>query len=457
MDTSLLYYFAFFLAISGVALYKLNKTYTIGAAFMLGWLFLPSYVFQLAEMPKGGVFPVWILGSSVPSLDWFSKAWVIPLILFVFALIFDKQKFQNLHWQWPDGLILSWCLWPLLQALFTGNQEPAAWQQSLYLVGAWAIPWALGRLYFSTAADQLRLIKVIALSCLLYLPVSIIEGIWGPVLHEYFYSANAFRYIGIERYVGFRPIGFLEDGNQFGAVIAITSVGAVWLARLAVGPRAKFYQTQALVLCSMALAAQSVGAIVLGIIGIAALFFWDRFSVKLGVCLAVVMFLTIGFTYVLTADIGNWMWNSSVGQSLVGFTKSIGRGSFSWRIWADQAALATVRDDIFLGTGNWAWWRQANIRPWGLPQLLIGQFGLFSVFMAFTAICAGAVAQIFSSKRELARQPKGSGLILSILLLLAIVDSLMNSFVYFPLLLIGGALCSKVPTISVPGMQLRSK
>jgi hypothetical protein len=448
MDTSLLYYFVLFAVFSAAALYKFNKTYVVGISFMLGWLFLPSYVFQLSEMPKQGVFPIWILGSSVPSLDWFSKAWFIPCILLASSLAIDSHRFKTIQYKWPDALMVAWCIWPIAQSLFADKQEPSSWVQAAYLTGAWGAPWLLGRAYFSTAADQFRLIKTITLACLLYVPISIIEGVWGPLLHEYLYAANAFRYIGIERYIGYRPIGFLEDGNQFGVVIGLTSILAIWLARLAVGPNAKFYRFQASLLCAMTLAAQSVGAIGLAITGVLLIFFWHQLNAKLALVSTLFIFTVISLMYVLTADVGNWMWNSSIGQALVGFTKSICRGSFAWRVWADQVALATVRSDIFFGTGNWAWWRQANIRPWGLPQLLVGQFGLVAVLVAFTAICSGAIANIFGSSRKTTRQPKGGGVILSILLVLAMLDALLNSFVYFPLFLIGGALAGKVPSLS---------
>jgi hypothetical protein len=447
MDTYLLYYFSFFVIASSIALYKLDKSYVVGAAFMIGWLFLPSYVFQIAEMPKEGIFPFWILGSSVPSLDWFSKAWFIPSALLFVTLALDRQRYQNLSYIWPDAFILLWCLWPSVQSLLASGQEPSGWVQSLYLLGAWGAPWFIGRAYYSTPADQLRLIKILVLSCMLYLPVSIVEGFWGPFLHEYFYSASVFRYDGFKRYFGFRPSGFLEHGNQFGAVVSLTAVLAIWLARLAVGPRAIRYRLVAMILFLMMLASQSVGAIGLAFLGIALIFLWDRFNAKLYLFLSLVVVLGIGSLYVLTADVGHWMWNSSLGQWLVGFTKSIGRGSFAWRVSADQAALSIARADIYFGTGNWAWWRPAGIRPWGLPQVLIGQFGIIAVLMAFIAISSGAIAHVFGSTRELTRQPKGGGLVLGITLLLAIGDALMNSFIYFPLLLLGGALASKAPTI----------
>jgi hypothetical protein len=443
MNTSLLPAFAVFFALCAAGLFKYNKTYAVAFAFMLGWLFLPSYVYELAQMPKSNVFPLWVLGSSVPSLDWFSKAWFIPVSIVFLAFVLDRSRLFSFRPFWLDGLIITWCLWPMFQSWIVGRSEPNGVLQSAYLFGTWAMPWFIGRLYFSNAADQLRLVKTISLTCLFYLPVSLIEGVFEPILHEYVYGANAFRHVGIDRYIGFRPIGFLEDGNQFAAVIAITSIAAVWLSRLAVGPRAWFYKAQAAVLCCMAIATQSAGAIILGAFGIGLIYFWQVINARFFAFLAAIILLMFGLTYALSSDFSHWLWSSSIGQFIVGSLKSIGKGSLVWRVWADQAALSTVRDSIFLGTGDWAWWRKANIRPWGLPQLLIGQFGLLAVAIAMFCLSIGAFCTVVNSERALAGQPKGGGLILSVMLFLALADGLLNSFIYFPVFLIAGSLANK--------------
>jgi hypothetical protein len=443
MNTSLLLAFAVFFALCAIGLFKYGKTYAVAFAFMLGWLFLPSYVFDLAKMPNSNVFPFWVLGSSVPSFDLFSKAWFIPISIIFFAFLFDRARVLSFRPFWLDALMITWCIWPIFQSLIVERSEPNGLLQSAYLFGTWATPWLIGRLYFSNAADQLRLIKTMAVTCLCYLPVSLIEGIFEPILHEYFYGANAFRYVGINRYIGFRPIGFLEDGNQFGVVIAITSIAAVWLARLAVGPRALFYRTQAGLLCCMALATQSAGAIALGIFGIALLYCWHTINARsIAILMAGIVSVT-GLFYALSSDFSNWLWSSSMGQFLVNSLKSMGKGSLVWRVWADQAALSTVRESIFLGTGDWAWWRKANVRPWGLPQLLIGQFGLFAVAIAMFCLSIGAFCAVVNAGRSLAGQPRGGALILSLMLFLALADALLNSFVYFPIFMIAGSLASK--------------
>jgi hypothetical protein len=432
------------------SLRRLDSAYVVSALFLVGWLILPSYFFPLTEMPKSGVFAIWVLGSSVPSLDLISKAWLIPVSLLIGVCLFDRKKILLLNWKWPDLILFVWCSWPMIQEAIGTSSEPSGAIQSTYLFGVWGAPWILGRLYFSDASAHLKLIKTLCFCALLYLPVSIVEGIWGPMLHEALFNAHPFRYIGHERYLGYRPIGFLEDGNQFGAWINLTAVGAVWLARLAVGPRASFFRLQALILCLMALAAQSVGALALALLGIFVLFIWDRLNGKLIAATVLTFICLFVLKYLMSPDFSTWLVSSSDGLTLVEATKAIGRGSLPWRVWADQSALTIGREHWVVGTGTWSWWQKANIRPWGLPQLLFGQYGLLGIILCGLCLLAGAMSLVYRSDKALARQPSGGGLVLSIILLLALADSLLNSFVYFPIFLIAGALAASATSVKHP-------
>jgi hypothetical protein len=429
---------------------QLDSAYVVSGLFLFSWLILPSYLFPLAEMPKSGIFTIWVLGSSVPSLDLISKAWLIPVIILMGVFVFDRKKILLQRWKWPDFVMFIWCTWPMFQEALGTSSEPSGMIQSTYLFGAWGVPWILGRVYFSQSSARLKLIKTLCFCALLYLPVSIVEGIWGPMLHEAFFNAHPFRYIGHERYFGYRPIGFLEDGNQFGAWVSLTAVGAVWLARLAVGPRAIFFRLQAFILCLMALAAQSVGALALASFGILLLFVWDWVNGKLIAAALLTLICLFVFKYLMSPDFSNWLWNSNDGQSLVEASKAIGRGSLPWRIWADQSALTIGREHWVVGTGTWSWWQKANIRPWGLPQLLFGQYGLTGLFLSGLCLSVGAISLIYRSEKGLARHPNGGGLVLSIILMLALADSLLNSFVYFPLFLIAGALAVSATAVKQP-------
>jgi hypothetical protein len=432
------------------ALRRFDSAYVVAALFLVGWLILPSYFFPLTEMPKSGVFAIWVLGSSVPSLDLISKAWLIPVSLLIGVCLFDRKRILLLNWKWPDFLMFVWCSWPMIQEAIGTSSEPSGAIQSTYLFGAWGSPWILGRLYFSSASAHLKLIKTLCFCSLLYFPVSIVEGIWGPMLHEFFFSAHPFRYDGHERYLGYRPIGLLEHGNQFGAWTSLTAIGAVWLARLAVGPRAILFRIQALIVCLMALAAQSVGALALASLGILLLFTWDSLNGKLIAAALLTFICLFVFKYLMSPDFSNWLWSSSDGQSLVEATKAIGRGSLPWRVWADQSALTIGREHWVIGTGTWDWWQKANIRPWGLPQLLFGQYGLIGVFLSGVCLSVGAMSLVYRAEKALARRPTGAGLVLSILLILALADSLLNSFVYFPIFLIAGALAASATSVKQP-------
>ena len=71
-----------------------------------------------------------------------------------------------------------------------------------------------------------------------------------------------------------------------------------------------------------------------------------------------------------------WWWWRGNGRAVVGAIKSVGRGSFSWRIAQDQRALPLATARPLVGTGQWDWWRPQPSRPWGLAMLVLGQFGL---------------------------------------------------------------------------------
>ena len=70
-----------------------------------------------------------------------------------------------------------------------------------------------------------------ALCALCAMPFSVLEGVLGHSVYGAFYEPHPFRFDGTERYLGYRPIGFFENGNQFGLWVALCALAAVWLAR----------------------------------------------------------------------------------------------------------------------------------------------------------------------------------------------------------------------------------
>src|SRR3546814_6297103 len=69
--------------------------------------------------------------------------------------------------------------------------------------------------------------------------------------------------------------------------------------------------------------------------------------------------------------------------------RAAGRQSLPWRIGQDLKTLPIIQDRLVIGHARWDWFRGAGTRPWGMPLLLLGQFGLVGLLGLMAALgCA---------------------------------------------------------------------
>lgn len=94
-----------------------------------------------------------------------------------------------------------------------------------------------------------------------------------------------------------------------------------------------------------------------------------------------------------------------------------------------------------MGNAHWDWWRKGKERPWGLPFLLVGQFGLIGFVLAFGCLLA-PVFYAFAHRSRTDLWQSYPDAPLSMIVLMAIGDALFNSFIFYPALLAAGALGS---------------
>jgi len=430
-------------ALAALAVFRfLPPAVAVLVVFLGGWIVLPVGVFPPGSSAVD--FPYWITGLAVPSDMLFTKAWVAPAAALLGALVFDRAALLRLRPVWADLPLVLWCLWPLLQSAGAAQPQPAGWVASLYLVGSWGLPWLLGRLYFATPDGQLLLIKGLVLGGVACLPFSLIEGVFGPVTYAWLYELHPFRLDGAARYIGYRPIGFFEHGNQFGLWVSLCALAAVWLAWTTPhGPRSQLYRGLAVLVVAMAVAAQSVGGILILALGVALLSAsrWVRPRFMLaGASAALIL---SGAVYVSgVVPIARLAKDTAVGQRAVGVFKSIGRGSFTWRIAQDQRLMGEAMKKPLTGSANWAWWRDKEMRPWGLTVLVIGQFGLIGLAACLATLLWPAIAAAWRSPRGSPWRMEALPFVLAMILGLTVFDALMNSFIFFPALLAAGGLAA---------------
>lgn len=410
--------------------------------FFGGWLFAPVGVFPARSSQAGqSEHPFWILGSALPSDMLLHKAWLVPCAVLFGALLFDRAALSRFRPSWFDVPVLLWCAWPLLQSLlFVSQARPAGALASLYLAGTWGLTWLIGRVYCSGAEGLQALARALAVAGLACLPFALAEGLAGAQTYGWFFEPHPFRHDGNERYLGWRPLGFFENGNQYGLWVSLCALVATWWAwsRGAEQPR---WRLVAWLVAAMAVAAQSIGGLALALFGAGVLWLSSRLRPRLMVVAALAAALAVSAVYVSGAvPVARIANETTLGRAVVGAIKSVGRGSFTWRIAQDQRALPLAMARPLAGTGHWDWWRAQPSRPWGLAMLVLGQFGLVGVALAASVLLLPAARVAWTAPRGDARSPQALPWLLAIVVLLSMLDAVLNSFVFFPAVMIAAAL-----------------
>jgi hypothetical protein len=428
-----------------LAVFKLLKPPVATLMVLLGaWILLP-----VGHYPTGSadaIFPFWITGLGIPSDMLITKAWIGPWAALVSVMVFDIKTLLAFRPRWAEAPMLAWCTWPLLQSvLVAAPSQPAGVVSALYLLGCWGLPWLLGRLYFSTPEGLRQLVRALTYSALAMVPFSLYEGVFGPNAYGIFFEPHPFRADGAERYFGFRPIGFFEHGNQFGIWVSLCALAAVWrYAVLPPGRSRNLALVAAAVSVAAALAAQSVGALLL--LGAGGALLWSSRWMRL----RFVVFGTLGaltlsaFVYGSgVVPVNEMARGTELGQRVVNVFKAAGRGSFTWRISQDQKLLAEVKAHPVVGSAKWDWWRAKNTRPWGLAMLLLGQFGLVGLTLCFGSVLWPALREAWQAPSASGWQMSAMPLLLAVIVGLTMLDALMNSFIFFPAVLIAGSLAGR--------------
>jgi hypothetical protein len=412
-----------------------------------GWLILPVGNFPAGS--SSAVFPYWITGAAVPSDTLLTKMWWPPVVALAGAVWADHQTLVRWRPGWTDVPMLLWCLWPLGQWHFVENPEPEPWISSLYLGAAWGTPWLLGRVYFSGEDGGRHLIASIVAGMAVIVPIALIEGVFGPVVYGWFYELHPFRFDGAQRYVGFRPLGFFEHGNQYGIWVAATALAAIWLWQTPSDSPVRGRLAALAALClAIALISQSLGAILLLFAGLALSLTGGRSPMRWVLPLFLLLTVSGGAIYLSgKLPLRGLAVSTSIGRQMVEIIRSSGKGSFTWRIARDQTALPLILAHPIVGTARWDWWRKNNERPWSLALLILGQFGLIGLVLAFGSLLMPALRTLAIKGHAWNIYPTAP---LAVIVLMANADALLNSFFFYPAILAAGALAPRHRSLQEP-------
>ncbi|MEL6486136.1 MAG: hypothetical protein AAFQ13_03190, partial [Pseudomonadota bacterium] len=397
-----------------------------------GWVVLPPAVYPL---PPNTGFPFWIIGSSLPSDVLINKVWIAPFVTCLVSLLFEPARWRNTPLNLWDGCLGLFCLWPLLQEVIVSDASPAGWVSSLYLAGAFALPWWLGRIYLRTIEDVQGFALVFAVAMVLLVPIALLEGVSPIRVQTLLFGEHPFATDGVERYIGYRPQALFEHGNQFGLWCAAATVSAFWLARV----RKRRFPV-AWVLAGVTVASQSVGAIALMVLGSLALLWTGSFLIlyRNSVWIFLSGVVAAGLLIAEMVPLREFIEQTGVGQALLDAIRSTGLGSFAWRVSQDLKAAPLLREHLLIGHGQWDWFFPLNTRPWGLPLLIIGQFGLIGLALLLTPIMLAvrnALLQAVSGNQ--------AARLTCVLVIIAGIDAVLNSFLLWPFIVLASKFAGK--------------
>jgi len=263
-----------FPVLSALFFWRLSARTALLVTYFGGWLVLPVGHYPDPQVSAG--IPWWITGLALPADMLVSKAWIVPAVALLGAATSDFPTVRRARPSWIDIPMVLWCLWPLIDSYLTAEARPSGPVATFYVTGGWGLSWVLGRIWFAETESRVLLLKAAAWSGLACLPFALLEGAGIASVYDVLYGPHPFYLDGLQRYVGFRPIGLFEHGNQYGIWVSLAALAAVWLAlAVSVGWRRRIgFVLVALVTTAIAFAAQSVGAIVLLLAGLCILVVW---------------------------------------------------------------------------------------------------------------------------------------------------------------------------------------
>jgi hypothetical protein len=447
----LIFIYILFALASQLLFWRLPVRQAILATVFSGWLVLP--VGHYARIPLDGEFPYWITGIALPSDSMLSKGWVVHSTALTGVLLFDRGilcRFRASAW---DLMALAWCMCPLLPWMMHHRLTPSPLVSCAYLLGVWGTLWVLGRIYFQTMQDRLLVLQWTVLMSLIITPFAWIEGIVGPFLYPHIAQIpHPFRDDGVIRYFGYRPLLMFENGNQYGLWMAIGGLCSFLLlcAKQSLVPwrsiSNRFDKWIGVVVIGTMLASQAVGAVLLAV-GAASCIYLPRWARIRWIMMGVLICLTIGFGIFATGivPVRKLAEKTSIGRNTIGLFRAVGRGSLPWRVSQDLKALEVIRKNPITGSERWDWFHQLGTRPWGFVMVTLGQYGVIGLALVLILTIGPASTIAWNLPYGKWTHQLQLDWHCVLILVVAASDSLLNSFLFYPAILLSAGLSTIAP------------
>jgi hypothetical protein len=407
--------------------------------FIGGWAVLPAAHY----VDNGVAFPYTILGTSLESDFFITKATILGLTGILGVYIFDRSSFKRFQLTVWDLTMGMWLIAPLLSAIANPDNFTEGLIGEAYQLLAWGSPYLIGRLYFTDTQSLRIAAKAFVIGGLAYVPFCIFEIFRGPQIYAFLYGYQPFRWNGANRFIGFRPVVLLENGNQLGIWMATATLIAIWLWRRKTAKSIVGIPilVVAISLFVVTILCQSTGAILL-LLALAPFVFVDPRYLSRSMTIVVVVGILAfaAFRIANVVSIQDLINENSTAHAVSNYLKSIGKDSLGWRLTQDERHIETALYQPILGYGQWDWWKTGIERPWSLWLLVFGMYGGVGLVSLEALLLIPTLRAVWF---PLARSDIGYTNMrhtLSAAVLITSIDSLLNSSVILPLLLVIGGM-----------------
>ncbi|MFG0248024.1 MAG: O-antigen ligase family protein [Phycisphaeraceae bacterium JB051] len=418
-----------------------------------GWCLLPTANFMvpdftdptIAQADEFTVAATTGIGTALIGPYWLTRSTVIGITVLLGMLLADFKSLRRLKPKWFDIPMAIWCIAPLFSGLFNQLTIEQTLLNLSYHMIAWGGPYIAGRLYFSDIKPMRELGISLVIAGLIYAPLCIIEGVFGPLFYELLYQYHPYYFDGIDRAIGYRPVLMLEHGSQLGIWMPAIALLAFWMHMCRALPKILFVPSHVtvLILVFSSLFTQSLGGIGLMMLGMVAFAL-----IKRGVQIpkpvwaaAVVCIVGIG---VFVAG-GDQVVGKVVGQGTVNKLKDVSRlRSLGWRVNAMTRGMEPALKQPVMGLGQWDWWQQneESKRPvWNLFLQGMGEHGLFAA-MALLAVFVIPLWQFITGCPVKLWSDVNIGVIaaMAMFLFVHLIDSMLNPTFSTSLICVAGGL-----------------
>jgi hypothetical protein len=430
------------IALAVVLFHRLPAAQAVVVIFVLGELFLPEVQLtpRSPEMPAPLSYPGFKL----------TKGNALCYAALLSSLLLDGRHWGTFRPRWFDLPMAFWCVSPLFSSLANDLGLYDGVGQTLDQTLTWGVPYFLGRLYLGDT-DGIRMLTVaIILGALLYMPFCLYEVRMSPQLHRLVYGYHQHEFLQAIRYGGYRPMVFMEHGLAVGMWMITATLIAFWLAWTGHMPsllwlpglRPLPMQAVAVVLLGMSVLCKSTGALVLGVVGGAALFLTRR-----GLSMVVLAgLLAAAPLYLAVRTSGVWSGREMV--EWIGTHLDPGRAqSLDFRLKNETLLAEKALEQPVFGWGGWG---RAHVHDDqdkdvsvtdGLWIIALGNRGFFGLINLYIALLLPSARLVWHHRRDLeSPSALAPAVVGALLLTLYVIDSLLNAQINPVFLLAAGGL-----------------